>query len=145
MSERAEQLSEYLAVEYPFHVIADPDGGYVILYPDLLGCTMQVEYLDEIGPMAEEIRHLWIKAQYEQGEAIPPPAYPEEYSGKVVLRIPRSLHRSLAESAEGDGVSLNQYVATLLAQRDVQRRVERRLDGLERQFDVLREGSTVSK
>lgn len=34
----------------------------------------------------------------------------EEYSGRLVLRIPRSLHRSLKEAAEIEGVSLNQYM-----------------------------------
>lgn len=34
----------------------------------------------------------------------------EEYSGKLVLRIPRSLHKSLKEQAEIEGVSLNQYM-----------------------------------
>ncbi len=34
----------------------------------------------------------------------------EEYSGRLVLRIPRSLHRSLKEQAELEGVSLNQYM-----------------------------------
>lgn len=34
----------------------------------------------------------------------------EEYSGRLVLRIPRSLHKSLKESAEAEGVSLNQYM-----------------------------------
>lgn len=34
----------------------------------------------------------------------------EEYSGKLVLRIPRSLHRELKEAAKMEGVSLNQYM-----------------------------------
>lgn len=34
----------------------------------------------------------------------------EEYSGKLVLRIPRSLHKSLKERAAIEGVSLNQYM-----------------------------------
>ena len=34
----------------------------------------------------------------------------EEYSGKLVLRIPRSLHKRLKEQAEMEGVSLNQYM-----------------------------------
>ena len=34
----------------------------------------------------------------------------EEYSGKRVLRIPRSLHKELKEQAEIEGVSLNQYM-----------------------------------
>ncbi|MBQ9413128.1 MAG: toxin-antitoxin system HicB family antitoxin [Oscillospiraceae bacterium] len=39
----------------------------------------------------------------------------EEFSGKFVLRIPRSLHRSLKEAADREGVSLNQYVLYKLA------------------------------
>lgn len=34
----------------------------------------------------------------------------EEYSGKLVLRIPHSLHKALKEAAEIEGVSLNQYM-----------------------------------
>lgn len=34
----------------------------------------------------------------------------EEYSGRLVLRIPRSLHKSLKEAAKLEGVSLNQYM-----------------------------------
>lgn len=34
----------------------------------------------------------------------------EDYSGKLVLRIPRSLHKALKEAAEVEGVSLNQYM-----------------------------------
>ncbi len=34
----------------------------------------------------------------------------EEYSGKLNLRIPRSLHRALKKEAEAEGVSLNQFM-----------------------------------
>lgn len=34
----------------------------------------------------------------------------EEYIGKLVLRIPRSLHKRLKEQAAVEGVSLNQYM-----------------------------------
>lgn len=34
----------------------------------------------------------------------------DDYSGKLVLRIPRSLHKLLKEEAEIEGVSLNQYM-----------------------------------
>lgn len=34
----------------------------------------------------------------------------EEYSGRLVLRIPRSLHKTLKEAAAVEGVSLNQYM-----------------------------------
>lgn len=34
----------------------------------------------------------------------------EKYSGRLVLRIPRSLHKTLKEAADVEGVSLNQYM-----------------------------------
>ena len=39
----------------------------------------------------------------------------EDYSGRVTLRVPRTLHRSLALMAEDEGVSLNQLMVTALA------------------------------
>lgn len=112
-----EPLDYYLGLSYPFTASADPGGGYVITFPDLPGCMSQVEDAAEIGPAAEEARRLWIMTEYEDGENIPLPSYPEEYSGKFNLRLPRSLHRRLAELAEREGVSLNQLVVSLLVER----------------------------
>jgi len=39
----------------------------------------------------------------------------DEFSGRLVLRIPRSLHRDLKRAAEIEGVSLNQYMLYKLA------------------------------
>jgi len=115
-------LKDCLAREYPFNVIADPDGGYVIEFPDLPGCMTQVEELDEVGPMAAEIQQLWIETAYNEGMDIRPPSYPEEYSGRFVLRLPRSLHRRLAEGAERERVSLNQWVVSILARGEAESR-----------------------
>ena len=38
-----------------------------------------------------------------------------QYSGKLSLRVPRSLHKELAEAAKMEGVSLNQYALYKLA------------------------------
>lgn len=128
-------LGDYLAREYPFDVLADPEGGYVVIFPDLPGCMTQVEDLAEIGPMAEEIRRLWIESEYEDGAEIPPPSYPEGYSGKFNVRLSRSLHRQLAESAEREGLSLNSHVAGLLGRGDAQARVERQLAAVETRIE----------
>lgn len=107
-------LSEYLAFEYPFHVLADPEGGYVVVHPDLPGCMTQFDDLADLPWMVTEARELWIESEYESGHDIPLPSYPETHSGKFVARVPKSLHRTLAEQAERDGVSLNQHVVALL-------------------------------
>ena len=52
----------------------------------------------------------------EQGRDMPLPASGvEDYSGRVTLRVPRTLHRSLALMAEDEGVSLNQLMVSALA------------------------------
>jgi len=139
MRNQPHSLDTYLALQYPFHVIADPDGGYVVLFPDLPGCITQVENLNEVGQAADEIRSLWIETEYERGADIPLPSYPEEHSGKFNVRLPRSLHRALAESAKREGVSLNQYVLTLLARGDTQARVEHHLQDLRLQVEAIRD------
>ncbi len=120
-------LGYYLNLRYSLHTLADPDGGYVVVFPDLPGCMTQVETLEELPAMAEGARQGWIETEYERGNDIPLPSIAEEYSGKFNLRMPRSLHCALAEAAEKEGVSLNQYVVALLARGDAQAQVERQV------------------
>jgi hypothetical protein len=46
---------------------------------------------------------------------IPEPVAPENFPGKFLVRMTRSLHRDLARRAESEGVSLNQFVVSKLA------------------------------
>lgn len=39
-----------------------------------------------------------------------------DYSGRLNIRIPKSLHQKLSQEAKNDGVSLNQYILYKLAQ-----------------------------
>ena len=57
----------------------------------------------------------WIEIGLEDGQPIPEPIEAESYSGKFVVRVPRSLHRQLVEAAERDNVSLNTFVTAALA------------------------------
>ena len=52
----------------------------------------------------------------EKGRKMPAPEVPEdEFSGRVTLRLPKTLHRGLATRAEEEGVSLNQLLVSVLA------------------------------
>ena len=55
---------------------------------------------------------------FESGVVIHEPDSLEEYSGQFKLRIPKSLHRSLAEHSKKEGISMNQYCVYLLAKND---------------------------
>lgn len=134
---RMQPLSFFLEQFYPFSVMPDPDGGYFISYPDLPGCMTQVEVPSEIGPAAEEIRILWLETAHDHGVDIPLPQGGSDYSGKFVVRVPRHVHRRLAESAALDGASLNQYVVSLLAANDALARVERHMAETDRRIEAL--------
>lgn len=67
---------------------------------------------------AEESASLAAAAAEDDGTAVPLTEFKqglEDYSGRLVLRIPRSLHKSLKEAAVQEGVSLNQYMLYKLA------------------------------
>jgi predicted HicB family RNase H-like nuclease len=65
--------------------------------------------------MEVEILAGWLELALEDGQQIPEPEPTPEYSGKFLVRLPKSLHRSLAEAARSEGVSLNAYVTAILA------------------------------
>lgn len=51
----------------------------------------------------------------ELGQHIPPPIEEEtEFSGRVTLRMPRGLHRQISTQADREGISLNQYLVSVL-------------------------------
>lgn len=113
-----ESLPHYLALSYPYTVISD-DGSFFIEYSDLPGCMTRVEDARDISVMAEEIRTLWIETEYERSADIPESASTTGHSGQFVMRVPQSLHRTLAQSAKQEGMSLNAYVLHVLSERQV--------------------------
>lgn len=108
-------LEYYLNLQYPVTLYPASEGGYVAQIKDLLGCLTQGETLDETIENINEARELWIETAYESGDDIPLPSTEVTYSGKLLLRMPKSLHRRLAEQAEQENVSLNQYIVFLLS------------------------------
>ena len=67
---------------------------------------------------ASDARREWIEAALEEGIKINEPDNLEDYSGQFKLRLPRSLHRLLAEHSKREGISMNQYCVYLLSRND---------------------------
>jgi antitoxin HicB len=108
-------LEYYLKLQYSITIDSDTEGGYVAQIKDLPGCLTQGETLEETMKNIEEARELWLETAYEADDEIPLPSVDESYSGKLLLRMPKSLHRRLAEIAQQENVSLNQYILFLLS------------------------------
>lgn len=109
-------LEFYLRQKYPVTVYPDSDGGFVAEIKDLPGCITQGDTVEEVFTEIEDARNLWIETAFEHGDDIPLPSTETQYSGKTLLRMPRSLHKKLAEGSEKEGISLNQYIVSLLSE-----------------------------
>jgi predicted RNase H-like HicB family nuclease len=108
-------LGALLGLKYPVTLYQEESGGYTVEIKDLPGCISQGESTAEAIANIEEARRLWIETAYEHGDKIPKPKNLEEFSGRLVVRMPRSLHRNLADKAAKEGISLNQYILYLLS------------------------------
>jgi antitoxin HicB len=117
-----ESLEFYLNLKYPV-TLYPGDEAYVAQIKDLPGCMTQADTIEEAISNIEEARELWIEAVYEKGNDIPLPSTENHYSGRVLLRMPRYLHQQLVENAEREEVSFNQYVVSLLSERNALREI----------------------
>jgi antitoxin HicB len=130
-------LEYYLALKYPMEIVED-DGRFVAAVPDLPGCFSFGDTLDEAAKNLESTKRLWLKGALESAQLIPEPTCLADFSGKFVLRIPRSLHCSLDREARKQGISLNQYIAHMLSERhrviDVETTIEKVLEKWRKAF-----------
>ena len=112
-------IDEYLAMPYRLELIPDlEEGGFTAAYPELPGCITCGETLERAVANAEEAKREWLYAAIEDGVDIQEPENSNAYSGQFKLRLPKSLHRSLAEHSKQEGISMNQYCLYLLAKND---------------------------
>jgi antitoxin HicB len=95
----------------------DPDGYWIAEHPELPGCKADGVTAQEALSSLDISRELWIECSLANGLEVPEPQEAPLYSGRFVLRIPKSLHRDLANEAEAEGVSLNSLVSNVLAGR----------------------------
>lgn len=66
-------LSEYLSLPYRMKIIPDPEGGFVISYPDLPGCFTFGETLEEAVANGKDAKNEWIEAAFVSGIPIKEP------------------------------------------------------------------------
>lgn len=108
-------VDDYLRLPYTRELIPEPEGGWFVRIKELPGCMSQGDTPDEAMAMIADAMVGWLESALAHGQAIPKPRHDEAYSGKFVVRMPKSMHRRLAETAQADGVSLNQWTVVALA------------------------------
>ena len=121
MGSKNKNIDDYMNLPYTIIIRKDPHGGYFAKVEELEGCMTQGETYEEITKNIKDAMELWLEDALAVGEEIPFPLQDEEYSGKFLLRLPRSLHQKLARNAKKEDVSLNQYALYLLSEKNAQR------------------------
>jgi antitoxin HicB len=114
------KLNKYLSYIYPIELtfIPENEGGGVAARIPFLGKDAFIgdgETIDQALINLNRVKDERFKEYIENGIEIPLPPRDEDYSGKFVVRVPKSLHRHLAEYAKANAVSLNTLCVSLLA------------------------------
>ena len=112
---KSKTIDYYMTLPYQEVIVAAKDGGYVGYIPELKGCITQSDTKAGILDMLEDAKACWLEAALEEGIDIPEPQNENKYSGRFNLRIPKSLHKTLALTAKREGVSLNQMAMFAIA------------------------------
>lgn len=108
-------LQYYLNLPYTRELIPEEDGRWFVRIKELPNCFSQGNTPEEALSMIEEALQGWLEVEIEAGEDIPEPR-DEPYSGRFNTRVPKSLHRRMVEIAESEGVSLNQWIVSVLSE-----------------------------
>lgn len=109
-------------MHYPVYLWwSDEDKVWVAEVPDLPGLMAhgktEAQAIREAGIAVEG----WLEAAAKEDRAVSAPASGDP-SGKLLLRIPRSLHRRLQIMAKRENVPLNQLLISLLSSREASAR-----------------------
>ncbi len=112
-----EEVEKYMQLPYTIKLIKEDDGTYYVAVDELPGCASMGDTADEAMKNIKDAMEMWLESSLRRGLEIPLPEVMREYSGRFIVRVPASLHKKLVIEAKKEGVSLNQYVVYLLAER----------------------------
>jgi predicted RNase H-like HicB family nuclease len=82
---------------------------------ELPSCTSRAKTPEAAVAGIQESMADWIGDALSKGEAIPEPKSSASHSGRLLLRMPRTLHAELTRVAEREGVSMNQFITDSLS------------------------------
>jgi predicted RNase H-like HicB family nuclease len=124
-------IKYYMTLRYPIEVneISEEEGGGFSACIPLLGRYSCVadgdsaqEAIENLGPVKQDL----IEDLLDRGLRIPEPqsSKESEFSGRLLVRMPRDLHMRLTEKAESKDQSLNRYIVDTLSASTDQNQTE---------------------
>jgi len=115
-SEELAAVDRILKQPYSFIVIPDPEGSFSAQVLEFPGCFAQGLTAAEAHQNLWEAARSWVLAVLDARRSVPPPLAPQNESGRVTVQVPRSLHERAARIAAREGVSLDRFTLSLLAE-----------------------------
>jgi predicted RNase H-like HicB family nuclease len=106
------ETDKYLKLPYNIiirHTVDESGSDYFATVLEFDGCMSDGATYQEAFENIQEAMAGWIETKLANGFPVPLPVGDETYSGKFVVRLPKTLHAKLAIEAKKEGVSLNQY------------------------------------
>jgi len=110
-----EEVARIIARPYVRELIKNEDGTWFARIVEFAGCMTEGDTQTEALANLEDAMMAWVEVKVEDGDPIPEPITVDDYSGKFMVRVAKSLHRDIALRADREGVSLNAFVSTQLA------------------------------
>lgn len=107
--------SAVLKKGYVKRLAPDPAGGYTVTVQEFPGCIAEGDTAEEALANFDRAADSWVHVSLMNGQEIREPIDFGGCSGKIALRIPRSLHQNVAELAELEGSSINQVLTAAIA------------------------------
>jgi antitoxin HicB len=111
------EAAQILRQPYARIILPETDGtfrGEIMEFP---GCIASGETASETLIALEDVARSWILAALARKQNIPEPIdISNDFSGRLVLRIPKSLHKKSSWIAEREGVSLNHFITMSLSE-----------------------------
>ncbi|WP_449245837.1 toxin-antitoxin system HicB family antitoxin [Desulfobacca acetoxidans] len=118
MKKIMKEPEDYLKEPYSRILIPDEENGtYTALILEFPGCIAQGDTPSEAYEHLEDSANDWIKTAINLQQEIPSPSQSMSFGGRILLRLPKSLHRQLSITAHREGVSLNQFIVYSLAEK----------------------------
>jgi antitoxin HicB len=102
-------------VPYPVTLVHDESGEWAATIDALPGCNVHGASPDEALERVADAVAAWVEAAEREGKEVPDPRSAPSYSGRLLLRMPQTLHAELARAAERERVSLNQFITGVLS------------------------------
>ena len=107
-----------LSLPYPVTLVHGEPGvedEWLATVDTLAGCSATASTHEEALARVSRAVDEWLSAAERDGRDVPDPKSLQSHSGRLLLRMPQTLHAELSRVAERERVSLNQFITDVLA------------------------------